>query len=40
MNDSSMKFMQSPRAISDRGIEFRDGDELCDFEDLDINQLH
>lgn len=40
MNDSSMKFMQSPRAISDRGIEFRDGEELCDFDDLDINQLH
>jgi hypothetical protein len=37
MNDTSMKFMQSPRAISDRGMEFKEGDELCDFEDIDIN---
>jgi hypothetical protein len=35
MNESSMKFMRSPKAVSDRGFDFKDGEDLCDFDDID-----
>lgn len=35
-----MKFMRSPKAISDRGVDFKENEDLCDFDDIDINQLH
>lgn len=38
LNDSSIKFVTTPKAISDKGADqFRDNDELCDFDDIDLN---
>ena len=33
--------MRTPKAISDKGADqFRENDDLCDFDDIDLNQLN
>jgi hypothetical protein len=34
-----MQFMRSPKALSDRGVDFKESDDLCDFDEIAINQF-
>jgi hypothetical protein len=37
LEEGSVRLLRSPKANSDNAVDFRENQDLCDFDDIDLN---